>query len=96
MDERRLARTLRANHGNDWEVYVQVKSFGCQLDELWTIATRCGRYLPDVMEIVDESQSPARVLVLNTAHNHLRINLSGRRGRFQVIQPGFYWQRDHL
>ena len=93
MDEGRLARTLRANHCDDREIYVRIEPFGCQLDEL-TIATRCGGYLPDVMETVDEAQLLACVWGVGTAHNHFRINLSGRRGRFQVIQPGF--QRDHL
>lgn len=81
MNEGRLARTLRANHCDDWEIYVGVEPFGCQLDEL-IIATRCGRYLPDVVEAVDEAQLLARVWGVSTAHDHIRLNLSGRRGRF--------------
>jgi hypothetical protein len=32
-----------------------VETFGCQLDELWVVVDRCRRYLPDVMEFVDET-----------------------------------------
>ena len=32
-----------------------VEPLGCRLDELWVIVGICRRYLPNVMEIVDEA-----------------------------------------
>jgi hypothetical protein len=83
MDEGRLAQTLRANSGDNGKIYVRVKPFGHQLDELWVMTVRCGRYSPYIVEIVDEAKLLASVLSVTTARSRLGINMSGRRGRLQ-------------
>jgi hypothetical protein len=77
MDKGRLSRTLRAKDSNNRKINVMAEPFGCQLDELCVILDRCRRYLPDVVEIVDETQLPACILRVTTGHNRIRIDLSG-------------------
>ena len=44
---------------------------------VWAIVDRCRRYVPNVMEIVDKTQSLACVA---SGHSHFAVDLGGRRG----------------